>query len=979
MTKYFWLSLFTFAYLGVFGQSYTFTPYSIAEGLAQSQVTSIAEDQNGYLWVGTLGGLSRFNGSSFSNFSAQEGLLNNRVTALYPDGDRLWVGHENGISLYYKRQFKHWSLPNKTRSASISTMLTFKGRLLVATNGGGLYVFKDNHLEAFSGFDGDKGRIRDALVLDDKLYLATRAGLFISSDLKSFQRFPSDSSLNLTKVVKRRKKTLILSTTDGLLLNYNTQTQLLDTLYATENFEFIYDCFVDEKQQIWFTSDGGLSLLDKDNNFERINEQKGLPLNNLSSIYEDVNHTIWVGSQGKGLFRFSGKQLTYYNKKHGFASDLVTAVIELAPKHYCFGTYDSRLIFSSNGKFTVHQLENSTIWALAVDEENMLWVATSNELYRTKDGKIVDSHQIDEKASCFFKDNRGGLYCGGSFGILQIKNGKTRVLSSQEDLGQVGTVRQIVEFNGQLLCAADGGVFAFKQGKFRRFLNIRSSANSIHVDQQKNLWIGTENGLFWSNGDSLKRMFLSSQPASNLINFINSKNQLLLVGTNNGLYMLSELQLKDAAIVRYFGKEEGLINLETNSNSSYVDQQGNFWFGTAEGLMHLKLTASEPLHHEGTPFLQISALKLNFQSFDYSKYSTRFSTDGIPLNLTLPPNKNNIIVELDGITLRHHKNLRYEYWLEGLDSYWSPAFTSPFVTLSNLPSGNYTLHVRAKNGLGKTSQTYSLDIEIKPHFYKTWWFFTLNALFLALSIYGFIKFRINREREKQYKETLEYKSKLLSLEQQSLNASMNRHFIFNSLNSIQYFINTQDRHSANKYLTNFAKLIRKNLDSSSENNNFVSLQQEVERLELYLSLESMRFKDRFEYQIDTDDIDLESIHVPSMLFQPFIENSIIHGILPLTEQKGRIRIEMSIKNKVLNVLIEDNGVGIENSLAKKQHFNGDHQSKGMEITSKRISLLKKLSHLEYELEGPYQIEDSDRLINGTRVLIKIPLENLEDS
>ena len=419
-----------------------------------------------------------------------------------------------------------------------------------------------------------------------------------------------------------------------------------------------------------------------------------------------------------------------------------------------------------------------------------------------------------------------------------------------------------------------------------------------------------------------------------------------------------------------------MINLETNYNSGYFDRSGNFWFGTAEGLMHIDLSSSKILAQESKPYLQIKSIKLNFQDVNYSKYSNKFSTEGIPLELVLPPSKNNLILELDGITLKHHKNLKYEYWLKGSNKFWSPAFSSPFITLSNLPSGDYQLHVRAKNGMGIYSQEFVMNITIKPYFYKTWWFFMLNGLILALSIYGFLKFRINREREKQYNETLEVKTKLLTLEQQSLNASMNRHFIFNSLNSIQYFINTEDRRSANKYLTNFAKLIRKNLDSSSEENNLVSLSQEIERLELYLSLESMRFKDRFDYSIETNDIDLENINVPSMLFQPFIENCIIHGILPLTDQKGHISIRMTTESNALNVLIEDNGVGIENSLSQKSIVEGDHKSKGMQITTKRIGLLKKLSHQEYELEGPYQYESSDRLINGTRVLIKIPLENL---
>jgi sensor histidine kinase YesM len=236
---------------------------------------------------------------------------------------------------------------------------------------------------------------------------------------------------------------------------------------------------------------------------------------------------------------------------------------------------------------------------------------------------------------------------------------------------------------------------------------------------------------------------------------------------------------------------------------------------------------------------------------------------------------------------------------------------------------------------------------------------------------------VRRERAISYQESLEYKARLSSLEQQSLNASMNRHFIFNSLNSIQYFINTQDKISANRYLTNFAKLIRKNLDSSSEDNNMVSLSQEIERLELYISLESMRFRDRFEYKIEVPDIDTENIMVPAMLFQPFVENSIIHGILPDTSKKGLITIKIEAKVDYLEVILEDNGIGIDYSLNKKRQSEGDHRSQGMEITSKRIELLKKLSHRNFEMEGPFQIEDENHSINGTRVLLKIPCENLD--
>ncbi|HRO75339.1 MAG TPA: histidine kinase, partial [Crocinitomicaceae bacterium] len=208
-----------------------------------------------------------------------------------------------------------------------------------------------------------------------------------------------------------------------------------------------------------------------------------------------------------------------------------------------------------------------------------------------------------------------------------------------------------------------------------------------------------------------------------------------------------------------------------------------------------------------------------------------------------------------------------------------------------------------------------------------------------------------------------------------LNASMNRHFIFNALNSIQFYINTQDKRSANKYLSSFAKLIRKNLDSSTENNNLVPLDEELERLKLYLELEKMRFDDKFTYEIENDELFTDDYLVPAMLLQPFVENSILHGILP-SDKKGKITISILDFPNHIEIRIKDNGVGIKQSLQNKSITTDAHKSKGMEISSKRIDLLRKLYDKNFELIGPYQTTDENGLISGTTVLIKIPKENM---
>lgn len=965
-------------------QSYSFLRYSIADGLPQSQVSSIAEDKQGYLWVGTLGGLGRFNGSNFVNFSTKDGLLNNRITHLYVQDEQLWIGHEGGVSLYSNGKFRKWIFAEENKNVNVLAIKAFKKGVVIATNGGGLFFINEQfQIRNILLKTPDKNRIRGLLVVDNQLYIATRGGLLNSSDLYEFSDVQGTENLNLSGITRQADQ-VVLTTFDAGFFRFNLKNMQIRSVGEIPVQVGIRNCIFDSKGTVWCPSKQGVVLLVENGSMRVIDQTKGLPLDAVSTIFEDRNGTIWIGSEGKGLFRFPGEQFVYFDASSGIQSDLITAGIEIKPNVFLFGTYDKGMIsYVKGGQFAQRELQSNTLWAVEKDFGGNVWVGAESGLFKIlPNGKIITFGVEDgipgEKISTFYRDKNGEIWIGGSDGLSIIKGEKIWRIPNSSTNQDIGTIRNIIKYKNQLLCAADGGLFVFENGTYKRFLKIKKKTFSLQSDHFGNLWIGTDEGFFWSDGKSIKQLFLSNQPASNFINFINKTEDKIFVGTNNGLYVLYHLHKKSNVSMKHYGLEDGLINLESNINSSLVDRKGRLWFGTAQGLTVFDQKAEIADLKKIIPNLNIKSIKLNFQNFNYSDYSSQLSKQGIPFNLVLPHSKNNILIDLDGVTLKNSKDLKYAYWLEGLDENWSPPFSNPQVTISNLPSGAYKLHVRAISATGELSNEYTLSIKITPPFYATWWFFLLLFLLTFGLVVLIIQQRVKRERARSYQETLEFKARLSALEQQSLNASMNRHFIFNSLNSIQYFINTQDRISANRYLTSFAKLIRKNLDSSSEDNNMVSLSQEIERLELYLSLESMRFRDRFEYKIEVSDIDTESIMVPAMLFQPFVENSIIHGILPVEDRKGLIRIQILSKGDYLEVIIDDNGIGIDYSLNKKKQGDGDHRSQGMEITSKRIELLKMLSHKNFDMEGPFQLEDSNHSINGTRVILKIPVENLAD-
>jgi two-component sensor histidine kinase len=603
------------------------------------------------------------------------------------------------------------------------------------------------------------------------------------------------------------------------------------------------------------------------------------------------------------------------------------------------------------------------------------WFGTGSGLVAMKDQKVrkvfyAEDGLPGDKVTTLLKLDATSFYIGGGDGVSLYKSGKFEPLKIDE----YTTVRDFCKVGEKIYCATDNGLYVIQGKRLELVHNFKKTIYSIVKDQLGMLWIGTDEGLFKLNEGKISQISFSNVASSNFVNFLNYSDSKLFVGTNNGLFVLTQLDQKDIEVINY-GIAEGVVNLETNLNSSFIDRNGRLWFGTASGLV--SFLPSETSDDFSSPQLILRNILINYQQLDFAKYSQGKDQNDLPIELKLPYTKNNLMFELDGISLANYPGLKFQYWLEGQDEGWSPLTNNNTISFNGLAAGEYTLHARCIDVRGKLSKELVFRFTVKQAFYKTWWFIGFLILIVTFLVFRIFKFRLAREIEKSEKEKLEFRSRLLALEQKSLNASMNRHFIFNSLNSIQYFINTQDRLSANRFLTNFAKLIRKNLDSSDDGN-LVSLGQELERLELYMSLESMRFKDRFDYKINVEEsIDTDSVIIPAMMLQPFIENSIIHGILPNEDVKGLITVDIKLDGEILTIQIDDNGVGIDASIESKSNYDGDHRSQGMDITTKRIELLKKLTNRSYELIGPTQITDKDSLIKGTRVILKFQVENLD--
>jgi len=976
----------------IFSQRFAFVNFNTAQGLPQSQVTSIVQDDLGALWVGTLGGIGRFNGKEFTSYTTENGLLNNRISCLSIEGEKVWAGHEGGVSVLQGKKVFKWSFGKTYQSLSVTDILVFKDHLIVATNGEGLFEIADGKLKripfSFSPIfmEGSEDalllntgredllRIRDLHVVGKKLYLATRAGVLTTEDLRGFRSIGSVEGLSISSIQTSGQHLYVSTFGNGLFRldqeKYNAvQVESIDPMLSVRK------CLIDKEKDIWVVLNDGVIQLRNEQVRLKLDQNRGLPVESIRSIFQDKAGAIWLGSEGKGILRFSGEHFLHYGKEDGLTSELIVSVAQKKDGAFWLGTFDKGIIYFSPGKESKYVwLENSpTVWAILTDLVGSDWFGTENGLVQKK-GLIkkvfyAENGLPGDKVAALFRTSASSFLVGGSEGVSVYRNGKFIPYLMKEP----ATVRAFCQSKGKTYCVADNGFYEIKNNQLVRISDFSRTAYAVVADEHGNVWIGTEEGLYRYTAGKINAVDLSGSASSNYINFLVNNNQGLFVGTNNGVYFLSELN-KSEVHVHHLGIPEGILDLETNINSGFVDRAGILWFGTASGLVRYDQRLFKALH--ATPSISVKGMLVNYLN-EAAQYGERINSYGFPGLLDLPYTKNNLTIEFEGVDLDNYTGLRYQYWLEGLDQGWSPLTLNALISFNGLPSGSYILHARCIDAAGRRSREFVLPITVNAPFYLSWWFLTLAIIALTSVIWWFIRNRLDRERDKVEREKLEYKSRLLHLEQRSLNASMNRHFIFNSLNSIQYFINTQDKVAANRYLTNFAQLIRKNLDSSDEGN-LVSLQQELERLELYLSLESMRFNQRFEYHIQCDEhIDTEVVIIPAMMIQPFLENSIIHGILPNEAQKGKIELIIELDKEVLTIRVKDNGVGIEHSLSQKLESKGDHESKGTEITLKRIELLKKLTQKEFELIGPRQVFHTDGSIAGTEVLLKFIVENLE--
>ncbi|MEZ4937280.1 MAG: histidine kinase [Crocinitomicaceae bacterium] len=492
------------------------------------------------------------------------------------------------------------------------------------------------------------------------------------------------------------------------------------------------------------------------------------------------------------------------------------------------------------------------------------------------------------------------------------------------------------------------GFYYYTWGKSKLIKNKNKPfvSSALSIDDQGTIWLVTEkHELLEIRNDKVLKSYFLPFSVTNII----SEGPVLFLSNNSIIYRLDIRTWK----LDKFDKTDGvlsekIINLYNNRDTLVLI-----------GTHHMqKIPSSFKSFNSVAPIVRIENIKLFEKAIDRNDLNFNYGED-------------NITIEFSSSSIRSQGNYIFVYRLN--EGNWSSTSSkAPFARFSNLAPGVYDFQVYVINEDGISSKVENLHFEIDSHFTQKWWFVLILILFSAMVISFLVQKRnqnkqrqkiIESERQRLKKEL--YKSKIAAIRSQ-----MNPHFMFNALNTIQEFILTNQKEIASGYLADFADLMRKYLDQSMHEEIF--LVDELEALEIYLRLENLRFDGNLLYSIECDSsINIFENKIPVMLLQPFIENSIKHGLLHKEGEKKLTLAIRKIEKHRIECCIEDNGIGRKASSKINRTKIASHNSFSTKAIDQKISLVNESSNKNLSIE--VRDLDINGSVSGTRVIIQFDI------
>lgn len=760
----------------LYSQKYNFVNWTVEDGLIQSQASAICQDNFRQLWIGTAGGMSRFDGKKFTAYTIQEGLVSNRIISFHCDeNNNLWIGTNAGISVFNGRSFR----TVKTGTAPTNAVFAISGirDSVFAVSNYDLYKINGTQATRYL-VTGDTAEKITTLYRTPGHALLTHVyqkGIF-SFDGRRWRRCgevdAKKTLVTLKFFVTSARDTLmvtnygLLKLRQGKVVAFGTEFPQLAGVHVTSIAE-------DIKHHLWLGSENGVYKLEGKQVFH-FNEKSGFTDNSVDDIYKDVENNLWFTTNGDGIFKFRENTFTYYDKSSGLSNTIVMGVTQATDRTIYVGGYGGGLYRIGTKRdlepvyHDGHVLEGSKINCLYADSKNNTWIGT---LYRGvwKYNPSKGAEELRSKndptfriwgTTCFHEDSHGNLFIGTNQGLyLKDRDDSIRTIDIPARL-----VTSLKQFDrSHVIVGTSKGVFLiddrYQVTKYHE-KEFGDASVLCLAKNGNNLWIGTtDKGVI--NFEFTKKKLITYNTSNGLpSNFIYSidvsETNRAWIGTGFGI---SNLRLDDngnVLAIKNYGRSDGLLGMECNHNSILRAADSTLWFGTTKGLF--QFNPSTNLTEINQPFVILRSVKL-FSSLisDSTLYKNAGSWFNTPQLLKLGSRQNHLTFELSAIYFTNPEDVTYRYKLEGIDKGYTNT-GNPVILYPSLPPGKYTLKVIGitKSGIRSFNEV-SYSFEIEKAFYQTR-FFQVFVILMLVGTGALIAFVITRGRQKRKqreKEALE--------------------------------------------------------------------------------------------------------------------------------------------------------------------------------------------------------------------------------
>ena len=821
---------------GVDNSRLRFDHLSITDGLSQVSVETIFEDHRGFMWFGTHDGLNRYDGYQFKQFRHDpqntHSLSSSMITVIYEDSDNtLWIGTEGGgLNRYnsHTERFEHFrhdaTNPNSLSHDHISAIYQdTKGVLWVGTAGGGLNQMNDDKTQfiRFKHQTSDSNSLSHnnvrAIAQDSQatLWVGTDDGLNrFNANTAQFDHFKhqptNQQSLShnaIYTILEDDAGSLWLGTYGGGLNRFDAKTQSFESFKhqaANANSlsdDKIWSMHQDNQGILWVGTDGGgLNRFDVDKrSFSRYTYQstdpQSLSNNGVHSIYQSKKGFLWVGTLAGGINKIDSKQQQFGHIKHqssvpaSLSQDVVMSILEDSNKTLWVGTYDGGLNRSINSTDRPNDgfehfkhnpndpksLANNSVWAIAQDAKNQLWIGTNKGVDKYNPATGQFSHYMHNEADetslsdnwvdDILIDNQGTIWVGTRGGGLNRLDANQRRFkrfmhqpSNPHSLSAQSITSLLEDTNGNIWIGTWGGGLNKFDPNTEQFVHYRFDKNdatslghdivmSIHQDTQGTLWVGTYGGGL-NKFDPQTKGFARYQEKQGLANntiyaIVDDHQGNLWLTHNQGL---SKFNLKTQAF-KHYDIQDGLQSNEFNA-AFFRSNSGEIFFGGIHGLNRfypetIKDDMTAPSLVFTNFFLFNQQVPVSSHSSDNSKIFTLPQAIGHTSQLNLDYRHSLVTFEFAALDYRSPMKNQYAYKLEGLDQNWIKADANiRRATYTNLPAGDYTLRIKASNADGYwNEQGRAIKIRVDPPWWLTKLAYALYLMSTVCIIFGIYHYR----------------------------------------------------------------------------------------------------------------------------------------------------------------------------------------------------------------------------------------------